>query len=591
MYGPRPVLVPCPLVGLTRRLPGVNETAPPNEADAPPTHRSRWLPWLCVVALAAAWTIEVYILQSRTLISESGWRVVDYTQAVNYRLLITALFTGSLVLLLPRWAQLAAFLILLLFTQAASFYHHYFGRALSWTTIRTQFGEGAESVVLDKAFVLPGVLALSLLFLVIKLGLLWAQRRHMLRWRVRLPAGALLATGYVVSILLFNAYGNTRLESLRNWMSVDRVGVAHGYLVTWFGEYLYISNAELLDKALAASEQRDDGITPVEGPMDLPGHLVLLQVESLDWHVLGLEYAGQEITPHINALRDVSMVYQVHAVHKNGSADADFVMLHGCMVAPGTINYKIPGFPHSDTLPAAARAAGRPMTVLHGVKGNFYHRRPAFDAMDFEHTIFVEEMVDEFGLETEKWSAVPDEPTLLLSAQLLNAARSPQTHLIITYTSHTPFVMVPDSFDAPFDNPGDRVDLRYFNSIHYVDHAIGEYLDALPEGTTVVIYADHEGAAGYAERQRGRGEPELIPLIVWRKGEDLSTRQVGGILPADRVGEMYCDNPGAWSLIDAANWVRSWLVLHNPMPEVQPGTPHDPPQTDPHETGIGPETR
>ena len=555
----------------------------PSPDPASTRRRSAKRAWLYAAAIAAVWAIEIYLLQARTLISESGWKAIEYTHALNYRLLINALFCGALVLLLPRWAQILGFLVLLLFTQAASFYHRYFGRGLSWTTIHTQFGEGADSVIFDKAFVLPGILALSLLFLAAKLGLLWAQRRHTLRWRVRIPVGLLLAAGYIATVLAFNTYGSTRLSGLRNWMSFDRVGVAHGYLVTWVGEFIYISHDELLTQALRAREQRDDRITPAEGRIELPGHLVLLQVESLDWHALGLRHDGRAVTPRLNALLDTAQVYQIQAIHRNGSADADFVMLHGCMVAPGVINYKIPRFPHDDTLPAAARAAGLPMTVLHGFRGNFYNRRAAYQQMDFEQVLMAEEMVDLHQLETQKWSAVPDGPVLELSARLLNQARSPQSHLIITYTSHTPFVILPEGTPEPFHNPDDRVYLRYFNAIHYVDQAIGAFLDALPEGTTVVIYSDHESAAGYPQRQRARGEPELIPLIVWRKGEDLSGHQHSGTLLETRHTETSPTGAG-WSLIDAANWVRGWL---EPVPPHGPTPPHPLPPVpqDLHEDG------
>ncbi len=505
--------------------------------------------------------------------SMAGWKFAEYVSASTNRLILNLLFCATLVLALPRWAQVVCYVVLLLFTQVACFYHAYFGRALSWVTIRTQIGEGIDSVMLDRAFILPGVLAGSLLWLVVKLALLWAQKRRPIPWKVRLPCSAATAILYAALMLSFNSTGSTRMASLGTWMSFDRVGVAYGYVATWIGESIYVSNAELLDKALQAREQRDDRITPVVGTLDLPGHLVLLQVESLDWHVLGLERDGQPVTPRLNALREEAIVFQVRAIHRNGSADADFVMLHGCMVAPGVINYKVPGFPHDDTLPAVARDAGLPMTVFHGYKGAFYNRRPAFDQMDFEHIVMLEEMVDDFGLEPKKWHAVPDGPVLMLSARLLSEADAPRSHLIITYTSHTPFVMLPDDYAAPFSNPLDRVETRFLNTMHYVDDAIGAYLDALPEGTTVVIYADHEGAAGYPERQRARGEPEVIPLIVWRKGEDLSPRQTGGMLPVDRVGAIYGEGPGNWSLIDAANWVRAWLEARRPGPDSPPENP------------------
>ena len=518
--------------------------------------------WLAVGMLALLWALELHGFQARTMMPPNHWAPSAYDAASAFRLLLNILFCSTLVLLLPRWMQAVGFVILLLFIQGASFYHHYFERALSWTTLRTQVGEGTATVVIDKAFILPGLLAASLLFLSLKLALLWAVGRFPLRWRTRLAAGLLLAGGYAGSIAIYNQTASTRLVEMRTWMSFDRVGVAHGYLVAWAGEAVYLQDAELHRQALDAAKQRDNRITPIQGPLDLPGHIVLLQVESLDWHVLGLEHGGQEITPRLNALRNQSMLFQVQAIHRNGSADADFVMLHRCMAAPGIINYKIPGYPHDDTLPAAARAAGRPMTFLHGYKGRFFNRRDAFEQMDFERLIFLEDMLEDHALAPKKWGAVPDHEVLMLSARLLNQADSPQSHLVITYTSHTPFVMLPDDASRPFTNPGDAVALRYFNSIRYVDQAVGAYLDALPDGTTVVIYADHESAAGYDARPPVIGEPELIPVIVWRKGDDLSSRQ--------RPAGLHEARSGAWSLIDVAGWVRASFE-HAADPGTDPG--------------------
>ena len=507
--------------------------------------------WGVLALLIAVWTLEIYWLQSFTLISESGWKAADYSQAVAFRLTITILFCTGLTLLLPRLALVPCFIILLLFTQGAWFYHQYFEQALSWTTIRTLFMEGSDSIKIDKAFIIPAVLTTSTLLLLVKLALLWGTGKWPPRSRPRYAMGTLALSGYIALILLFNAMGNTPLKSMRNWMSFDRVAVAHGYIVTWVGEAIHVNNDTLLKNALAARQVTSDQITPIEGSLDLPGHLVLLQVESLDWHVLGLERQGREITPRLNALREQSMFFKVQAVHKNGSADADFVMLHACHPGNGVVTYKIAGYPHADSLPRIAMQAGLPMTVLHGNKARFYSRIDAFRQMDFQQTIFVKQMIEDYTLEPKKWGAVPDREVMMLSADLLEQAASPQSHLIITYTSHTPFVMLPDTVTPMLDNPGDTVDTRYLNSIHYVDQAIGEYLDRLPKGTTVVIYADHESAAGYPERLRPSGTPEYIPTFVYRVGEDLSQRQVSRDLPEPQSGQ--------WTLIDVAAWVRHWL--------------------------------
>ena len=334
-------------------------------------------------------------------------------------------------------------------------------------------------------------------------------------------------------------------------MSFDRVAVAHGYLVSWVGEAIYIDNDTLLQQALDRRNQATDRITPLEGPIDLPGHLVILQVESLDWHVLGLEHQGQPITPFINEMRDRSMLFQVQAWHVNGSADADFVMLHGYPPSRDVINYKIPGYPAEGTLPGIARAAGRPMSFYHGVNARFFNRGPAYNAMDWDQLYFRQRLIDEYKLPTGKWDAVHDETLLQFVADQLQQATEPRTAMVITYTSHTPWVMLDDDAPGPFDNPDDTIELRYFNSIHYTDQAIARFIGQLPEQTTVLIYADHESAAGYEARRLKLGEPELIPVLVYRVGEDLARRQ--------RTRDLPEATSGSWTLVDVAQWVRSWF--------------------------------
>lgn len=520
-------------------------------APAPPKRRAM-SGWLVLLVLAGLWAFEVYGLQAATLISESGWKHADYAAAATGRLALTVLFCGALTLLLPRVLLGLGFVLLFFFIQFAQFYHHYFGKAISWTTIRSLYNEGGETIVIDKAFILPAVMIGGLVLLLIKLGLVYASHRLPIRWRVRAIPGVILFLAYFGAIFAINATSNTPLSGMKRWMSFDRVGVAYGYLVTWGGEMIYIDNATLLQHALDQRKHTTDRITPLEGPIDLPGHLVIIQVESLDWFVLGLEHKGVEVTPFFNALRDRSMLFQVQAFHQNGSADADFVMLHGFPPSNDIINYKIPGFPTEDTLPGRARAADRPMHFYHGVNARFFNRGVGYANMDWQQVSFLGRLVEEHGLATGKWGAVHDRELLEYVTDQINQASRPNTYMVITYTSHTPWVMLADDEARPFDNPGDKVHLRYYNSIHYTDQAVERFIEQLPEQTTVLLYSDHESAAGYGERRLKSGDPELIPVMVYRVGENLADRQKTRDLPAA--------TNGTWTLVDVAQWLRSWLT-------------------------------
>lgn len=518
--------------------------------------------WLILLALALLWAWELDRLQTATLISESGWTHADYDAAVRNRRALTLLFCGAMTLLLPRVALGIGFLLLFVFIQVARFYHGYFGKAMSWTTIRTLYSEGGESVVIDKAFILPAAMLAGAALLLTKLGLLYSSHRLAIRWRRRALPGAALLLAYFSVIIGFNSLSNTPLSGMKRWMSFDRVGVAYGYLVTWVGEVIYIDNATLLQQALEQKQSATDRITPLEGPVDLPGHLVIVQVESLDWSVLGLTHEGTEITPFLNQLRSRSMLFKVRAFHGNGSADADFVMLHGYPPSNDVINYKIPGYPTDDTLPVLSRAAGRPMYFYHGVDGRFFNRGSAYATMGWERVAFREQLVEGPGLPTGKWNAVHDRELLNYVAQEIKQADRPGTYMVITYTSHTPWVMLADHEPRPFDNPNDKVHLRYFNSIRYTDQALKDFIEQLPDQTTVLLYADHESAAGYAGRQIETGEPEYIPVMVYRLGDDLALTQ--------KTRKMAQATDGNWTQVDVAQWVRSWFNGLAPVPTSPP---------------------
>ena len=191
---------------------------PPSTDEPLETKRSAaraLLGWLVLLVIAGLWAWELDRLQTATLISESGWTHQDLNAAVSNRQLITLLFCGFLTLLLPRVLLGIGFVLLFVFTQVAWFYHDYFGRAISWTTIRTLHSEGGESVVIDKAFILPGVMILGVVLLLVKLALVYTSHRYPVRPRHRLVPGAALAVAYLGTIVGFNLNSNTPLAGMK----------------------------------------------------------------------------------------------------------------------------------------------------------------------------------------------------------------------------------------------------------------------------------------------------------------------------------------------------------------------------------------
>ena len=68
----------------------------------------------------------------------------------------------------------------------------------------------------------------------------------------------------------------------------------------------------------------------------------------------------------------------------------------------------------------------------------------------------------------------------------------------------------------------------YLDSIHYVDQSIGKYIEALPQGTIVVIYGDHGAHADGESLGYKNAEYEgvaLVPFLIHQVGGDLSSLQ------------------------------------------------------------------
>jgi len=230
---------------------------------------------------------------------------------------------------------------------------------------------------------------------------------------------------------------------------------------------------------------------------------------------------GEWVMPFLHGLKAHSMFYALQAIHRTGSSDADFALLTASMPNGKIAPFRVEGYPYDDTLPELARQRGYCCVAMHGNTGSFFNRRPAYEKMGFSEVYFAEEL-HRMGCEIP-YGGVLDEDVLRLSAQWMQQARQPTIHFIITLTSHGPFNRVPAEKRELFPQPAGESE-AYLNCMRYVDRALEAYVAALPEGTVVVLYGDHDsGVQGYREASLGSGG--RVPGLIYRKGDDLSQRQ------------------------------------------------------------------
>ena len=241
--------------------------------------------------------------------------------------------------------------------------------------------------------------------------------------------------------------------------------------------------------------------------------------------VLRHEIDGQPVMPFLQELAQKAMSYTVSAIHTNSSADADFVALTAKAPSPDVVTYKILGYDYSNTLPKVASDAGFHTVGLHGTSGAFFNRRYAFENIGFDQILFQEELEEVLG---RKYSDRPiegldDNTVLQYSLGLIHKSSNIRNlHFIITLTSHGPFEQLEPSETRPFRNPNGLLE-NYINSMNYVDTSLRNYVDGLPDNTTLVIYGDHAGPDLGSTSMPDKSD--TVPFLIYSKGQDLSRLQ------------------------------------------------------------------
>lgn len=365
-------------------------------------------------------------------------------------------------------------------------------------------------------------------------------------------AGSLAIAGYLTLLLAANATWRP-LARIAGWETVGGLGAVYGYLPAWWAEYHWIDSPALLERARARAAEGSDRLTPQETPTPIANQMVFLQVERLDWSLLDFRIGNEEVTPHLNAQARRAMRYAVRPERCLGSSDADFIMLTGRLPSADLPTWKIRGYPLDETIVKQMKALGFDTTVVHGASGEVFGRRAAFTRMGFDRLLFREEF-GQLGPTSPLtgWS-VPDDDLLQFAAMDFAARSGRQFQLAITATSQPLYHNYDRDLARHF--PGSlKPAEQYFDVMHYVDGAIGRYLEALPAETTVVLYGSRTSgvelrAINY--RSRPPEAPGLVPFLVLETGRDLSLLQ--------RTREVALQ--GEFTLLDAARWIHASLAL------------------------------
>jgi len=288
-----------------------------------------------------------------------------------------------------------------------------------------------------------------------------------------------------------------------------------------------------------------DRLAPLEKPLPVPGHIVVLQLESVDVSAINASCQGSLVMPFLYGLKDQSMFYRIQAFHRNGSCDMDYAATTGVEPYPGVVPYRLPGMRYTNSIPAFMSHYGFKTYVFHGNTELFYDRGQAMWKLGFDHVFFKEQLMSEHLPSTIMGFRDADVLNCVLKAlQSENRAYL----FCITLDTHAPFQQLNPQEMEIFPDAKKPVEL-YLNSLRYLDQCLRNFISQLPPGTTVFMYGDHTTSmhTSFFDSDTANGV-EYVGGLIYQQGNDLSRLQ--------QTREQPIATNGSLNLLDVLNYLR-----------------------------------
>jgi lipoteichoic acid synthase len=247
-------------------------------------------------------------------------------------------------------------------------------------------------------------------------------------------------------------------------------------------------------------------------------NVVLIQVESLNSWVVGLELGGVQVAPALGALarRGLFFPNTLDQTGSGRSSDADHLVL--------VSQHPLPEAPISVTLteeevvalPALLRRSGYRTATIAGEPGGMWAAARRALQYGFEQAYFGENL----GPGPRLNGFPVDQILFARAAELAASLERPFLLRIATTSTHAPHEPLPPELDSLDLGELEGTPLgNYLDAVRHFDNALGSFVDRLEPDTLLVVYGDHSESFGF-DRQRlhqivgDRLRTELVPLII-----------------------------------------------------------------------------
>ncbi len=229
-------------------------------------------------------------------------------------------------------------------------------------------------------------------------------------------------------------------------------------------------------------------------------NLVMVQVESLQAFVVGLEVNGEEITPFLNRWRESALYFPGLADQTGQGRSSDSELATQASLLPMAGGAAAFRYAANDFTGLAEVLAGRGYGTLSAVpfEGGFWNRRLTHQAFGFQRSLFVDDFA---GGERIGWG-LNDRDFLAQASTRLAAAKRPFCAYLLTLSLHHPFAGFPEHLKVLDVSPWEGTPLgNYLHTMHFFDASLSAFLadlekEGLADSTVIAIWGDHD--AGFA---------------------------------------------------------------------------------------------
>lgn len=285
-----------------------------------------------------------------------------------------------------------------------------------------------------------------------------------------------------------------------------------------------------------------------EGPLFGIGegkNLVVIQIESFQDFVIGLEYNGQEVTPFLNDLLEDNTVHFDNYFQQVGSgntSDAEFAANNSILGTTDYFTYNIYQNNYFRGLPWLLKDKGYETAVFHAYEGrDFWNRENAYPAMGFDTFyggLIGNELSPGGTYQMTEWMGwgLTDTEFYPQSMKFIKDLKEPFYSFIITLSNHHPYIMLDHyNFIEIADEEKGTMVGDYLNSAAYTDYALSQLFDlfkkeGLYENTVFALYGDHMGLYDDEEinkamdkflgRKYDWDDRMNVPLLIHVPGEE-----------------------------------------------------------------------